>query len=42
MDEKLEKRSVKIPAIVWDINMQCKKEADSAMKQKCAIDLTLI
>ncbi len=22
--------------------MQCKKEADSAMKQKCAIDLNLI
>ena len=29
MNERVEKRSVTIPTIVWDINMQCKKDADS-------------
>ena len=28
MKEKIEKRSVKIPTIVWDINMQCKRDAE--------------
>ena len=28
MNERFEKRSVTIPTIVWDINMQCKKDAE--------------
>ena len=28
MNERFEKRSVTIPTFVWDINMQCKKDAE--------------
>ena len=28
MKEEIEKRSVKIPTIVWDINMKCKRDAE--------------